>query len=168
MEKGLCMKAVMLVPFIFGRSCSGENQWMALTMNERKGIILFLILQANMAFLTSSVGERLHGLYNYHNGKTALFYCIFLGPFRLHVCMDPMGRQITLPFLVFVFELGHWHILGEIVVQQVCSLRLFISHQNILVGWPHFLFFWTHSFGFWGFFLFYCDLPLGIWQKRNS
>lgn len=47
-----------------------------------------------MGFLISPNGERLHKLCHYHNHKTALFYCVFLGPFRLRVGIDHMDMQM--------------------------------------------------------------------------
>lgn len=79
MEKGLHVKVVMLVPF--GNSCSEGQEWIALIMNETKGIFLFLILQASIVFLISPTGERLHGLCSYFIGKTAFFLLHILRPF---------------------------------------------------------------------------------------
>lgn len=162
------MKTIMLLPFIFGSSCSTGNQWMALIMDEKKGIFLFLILQVNMEFLTSPTGERLHGLRNYHNGKTALFYCIFLGPFRPHV-YGATGKQINLPFPVFVFEHGHWCILGEMVEQQVLLSNAVHLPSKYISGITTIPFLLDSQFwvGFFFILLFHCSLPLGIWQKRN-
>lgn len=95
-ERTAYMKAVMLVLFIFGSSFSEGDQWVALIMNKRKGIFLFFILQANTGFLTSPIGKRLLGLCNYHKGKTALFNCIFLGPFKPHV-YGPHGQANESP-----------------------------------------------------------------------
>lgn len=73
-----------------------------------------------MGFLISQNGEILHELCHYHNHKTALLYCVFLGPFRLCVGIDPTGMQMRVySFCCLSFELQQWHILGEVVVQQV-------------------------------------------------
>jgi len=61
--------------------------------------------------------------------------CIFLGPFRLCVGIDPMGMQMSVCSVwCLSLNLSRDTYLKKFLCSKLCSLRLFISHQNIFSG----------------------------------
>lgn len=114
----------------------------------------------------------LHKLCHYHNHKTALFYCVFLGPFRQCMGIDHMGMQMRVySFWCLSLNLNSDTYPDQLLLQQaVLPEAVHLPSKHIqwddhnsfssgLVVFGVFLFFCL---------LFHCGLPLGIWQRRNG
>lgn len=129
---------------------------MIILINQKQASSCFcLILQANMGFLVSPNGGILHELCYYHNHKTALFFCIFLGPFKLRMGIDPMGMQMKVcSFWCLSLNLSSDTYLQKLLCSKLCSLRPFISHENIQQDDHN-----TYSSGLLGFDFFLSAVP---------